>query len=387
VCYVNKRTGRQRRLAGRQPFTGWKDGLERQRWLRPLLRRAIHAGAEPHVIDTWQQSRLPAYRRAATRSKARHRRTAGPLRLDVVSKEYRSRSRAPGPWSRTWTATASSTSWRDPVASTATGIPKCEGGAGRRGTFPSYLCSDFYYESFAALCEGWRCCAGAEQKRVFCRTPGLKRSKARSSLAPIRRRPAIIAFLGAFHGRSYGGLSLTASKAVQRSGFARSSRDPPRAYGYRYRCEYCPANRVYDALHLVDRRGVVRQEVRPTASRNFRRADPGEGGYVVPLRLSERVKTICDPYASCSCATRCSARGTTGRVACEYEASSPTFCSRQRPRSGMPIARSSPKIDHEVAARRARTRSGNPVCCAAALATLDIVEKDLLPTSTRWASA
>src|SRR5262249_60929187 len=53
-------------------------------------------------------------------------------------------------------------------------------------------------------------------------------------------RSAIIGFLGAFHGRSYGGLSLTASKAVQRSGFAPFLPEIHHVpYGYHYRCEYC----------------------------------------------------------------------------------------------------------------------------------------------------
>src|SRR5205814_10007399 len=102
--------------------------------------------------------------------------------------------------------------------------------------------SDFYYESFAALCERLaQLVPGPIKKRVFLTNSGTEAVEGAIKLARHSTgRPAIIGFLGAFHGRTYGGLSLTASKPVQRLGFAPSlpaGHHGP--YGYRYRRGSC----------------------------------------------------------------------------------------------------------------------------------------------------
>jgi len=109
------------------------------------------------------------------------------------------------------------------VASTGYGHPKVikaiQEAAGR---FLHICGSDFYFESFAALCERLAQLApGKSKKRVFLSNSGTEAVEGAIKL--VRQstgRPAIIAFSGAFHGRTYGGLSLTASKSIQRAGFA-----------------------------------------------------------------------------------------------------------------------------------------------------------------------
>src|SRR5207249_10397973 len=98
------------------------------------------------------------------------------------------------------------------------------------------------YESFAALCERLAQLApGTSKKRVFLSNSGTEAVDGAIKLARHSTgRPAVIAFLGAFHGRTYGGLSLTASKVVQRAGFAPFLPEVHHVpYGYRYRCDYC----------------------------------------------------------------------------------------------------------------------------------------------------
>src|SRR5438034_1238239 len=129
------------------------------------------------------------------------------------------------------------------VASTGYGHPKVVKAVQDAAARFLHICgSDFYYESFAALCERLAQLApGPSKKRVFLSNSGTEAVEGAIKLARHSTgRPAIIGFLGAFHGRTYGGLSLTASKAVQRSGFAPFLPEIHHVpYGYRYRCEYC----------------------------------------------------------------------------------------------------------------------------------------------------
>src|SRR6266568_2137253 len=128
------------------------------------------------------------------------------------------------------------------VASTGYGHPKVVKAVQEAAARFLHICgSDFYYESFAALCERLAQLApGPSKKRVFLSNSGTEAVEGAIKLARHSTgRPAIIGFLGAFHGRTYGGLSLTASKAVQRSGFAPFLPEIHHVpYGYRYRCEY-----------------------------------------------------------------------------------------------------------------------------------------------------
>jgi hypothetical protein len=85
-----------------------------------------------------------------------------------------------------------------------------------------HICgSDFYFEGMAALCERLaRLAPGKSPKRVFLTNSGTEATEGAIKLARhATRRTAIIAFKGAFHGRTTGALALTYSKARQHSGF------------------------------------------------------------------------------------------------------------------------------------------------------------------------
>ena len=100
------------------------------------------------------------------------------------------------------------------VASTGYGHPKVVKAVQDAAARFLHICgSDFYYESFAALCERHAELApGPSKKRVFLSNSGTEAVEGAIKLARHSTgRPAIIGFLGAFYGRSYGGLSLTAS--------------------------------------------------------------------------------------------------------------------------------------------------------------------------------
>ena len=106
-----------------------------------------------------------------------------------------------------------------------------------------HICgSDFYYEGMATLCERLaKVAPGPTKKRVFLTNSGTEAVEGAIKLARYAtRRTAMIAFKGAFHGRSTGAVSLTSSKARQHAGFGPLLPDVHHVdYAYRYRCRHC----------------------------------------------------------------------------------------------------------------------------------------------------
>ena len=277
------------------------------------------------------------------------------------------------------------------VASTGYGHPQVVRAVQEAAGRFFHICgSDFYYESFAALCERLAALApGPSKKRVFLTNSGTEAVEGAIKLARHSTgRPALIAFTGAFHGRTMGGLSLTASKAVQRAGFAPFLPEVYHVpYGYRYRCDFCrgePActmrcvSSIEDDLFAkrLDPKGVAAIFVEPIQ---------GEGGYVVPPPgYLTALRELCDRYGILLvCDEVQSGIGRTGRMfACEYEGIEPDILLAAKGLgSGMPIGAIIAKestMKWQPGAHGS-TFGGNPVCCAAALATLDVVERELLP--------
>jgi 4-aminobutyrate aminotransferase len=253
-----------------------------------------------------------------------------------------------------------------------------------------HICgSDFYYEGMAALCERLaRIAPGTSKKRVFLTNSGTEAVEGAIKLARYAtRRTAIIAFRGAFHGRTTGAVSLTSSKARQHAGFGPLLPDVHHIpYAYRYRCQWCadqPAcNRgCLDALEQdlfvrhLDPRDVAAIFVEPIQ---------GEGGYVVPPPgwLGD-LRAICDRHGILLVAdeVQCGV-GRTGKMwACDHEAVEPDILLTAKGLgSGMPIGALIAKesVTTWESGSHGSTFGGNPVCCAAALATLDLIEGGLM---------
>jgi 4-aminobutyrate aminotransferase len=262
------------------------------------------------------------------------------------------------------------------------------------GRFLHICGSDFYYEGFAALCERLAALApGASPKRVFLTNSGTEAVEGAIKLARhATGRPALIAFTGAFHGRTYGAMSLTASKARQRTGFGPFLPEVYHVpYGYRYRCEYCrrePACTMRCVSAIEDDLFARRLAPRDVAA-IFVEPIQGEGGYVVPppgyLRA---LRELCDRHGILLVAdeVQCGI-GRTGRMfACEHEGVEPdVLLAAKGLGSGLPIGAIIAKesvMKWEPGAHGS-TFGGNPVCCAAALATLDVVGGELLGNAAR----
>ena len=198
-------------------------------------------------------------------------------------------------------------------------------------------------------------------------------------------RSEIIAFLGAFHGRTYGALSLTASKAKYRAGvgpllpgvhhvtYPNHLRECTHAAGER--CEISEGDRIEELFRtLVSADSVAAIIVEPVL---------GEGGYVVPDRIFlRRLREICDDHGILLIADEVqSGIGRTGRwFAVDHFGVVPDIITVAKALgNGVPIAAIVAKHSLMSAwhpGEHGSTYGGNPIACAAALAVLQTIEAD-----------
>jgi 4-aminobutyrate aminotransferase len=254
--------------------------------------------------------------------------------------------------------------------------------------------TDFYSPNMVDLAERLAAVApGKESKKVFFGNSGTEAVEAAIKLARYHtRRDKIIAFYGCFHGRTLGALSLTASKAVQRKGFgsllAGVFHIP---YPNSYRCPYgnpSPCNCVESATvlereifkHIVDPEEVAAVFIEPVQ---------GEGGYVpAPKAFLLELQAICRKHGILLVSDEVqSGMGRTGKWwAGDHAGIEPDIlCVAKGIASGMPlsatIARAS-LMDWKPGAH-ASTFGGNPVCVAAALATMELLETQYIENARR----
>jgi 4-aminobutyrate aminotransferase len=208
------------------------------------------------------------------------------------------------------------------------------------------------------------------------------------------KRQNIIAFFGAFHGRTMGALSLTASKPQQRRRFAPlvpGVTHIPYPDLYRGRKD---ATQDPDAFALSCARFIEEKLFKTTLAPEevaaiFVEPVQGEGGYVVaPTIFMQELRRICDRHGILLVLDEVqSGVGRTGKWwAVEHTGVEPDMvCMAKGIASGMPlgITMTRSEIMDWVPGSHASTFGGNPVCIAAALATLDVIEKEnLLDHST-----
>lgn len=236
--------------------------------------------------------------------------------------------------------------------------------------------TDFYYAPQVRLAERLaRLAPGPGLKRVFFTNSGAEAVEAALKLARRHTgRPRALAFLGAFHGRTYGALSLSGSKPLQRKGF---SPLVPEIHHARYG----DLDSVLSLLKTV----CPPEELAAV----FVEPIQGEGGYIVPPDdFLPGLRRICDDHGILLVLDEVQTGiGRTGRMFASehWGVAGDVVCLAKGIASGLPlgalVARA--EVMDWPSGSHASTFGGNPVACAAAIETLRLVESRYMGNAAR----
>lgn len=247
--------------------------------------------------------------------------------------------------------------------------------------------TDYYYESQSLLLKRLaELTPGDFKKKVFLTNSGTESVEAAIKISRFHsKRPHFISFIGAFHGRTMGSLSLTCSKSIHKKGFSPSMPgviNIPYAYCYRcpykqetHNCNYYCAEIIEDLYfkHVVDPEDVAAIFVEPIQ---------GEGGYIVPPKeFLQKIKKICEKYEIIFVSDEIQTGfGRTGKFfGIENFGVIPDMITMAKGMgSGLPIGGVvfNAKYDFPYRGAHSNTFGGNPVCCASSLATIDVLLSD-----------
>ena len=256
-----------------------------------------------------------------------------------------------------------------------------------------YSGTDFYYENMVDLAEKLQSLVpGGGPRRVYFGNSGTEAIEASLKMARSHTgRERFIAFLGAFHGRTMGALSLTGSKSVQKKGFGSLLHGVSHIpYANCYRCSYgkqvetCNVECVKvieDQLirHIIPADDIAGIIVEPVQ---------GEGGYVVPpQKFIDELQTVAAKYKIPIIWDEVQAgMGRTGKMfAVEHFGVNPDILALAKGiASGMPLSAvvTKPEWMAWTPGAHASTFGGNPVAIASSLATIELLERELLENAT-----
>jgi 4-aminobutyrate aminotransferase len=253
--------------------------------------------------------------------------------------------------------------------------------------FLHYSVTDFLYREVVDVAEKLvKITPGKWEKKVFFSNSGAESVEAGAKLARWHTRKQLyIAFISDFHGRTFGAMSFTASKPVQRRHFfplIPGVTHVPYAYCYR-----CPFKLTYPDCHywcvdFIDEY-VLQKYIPPEDVAAFV-FEPiqGEGGYVVPPpEYFPRLKKLADKHGILMMDDEVQAgMGRTGKwFAIEHWGVEPDIvCIAKSVAAGMPLGATVAKatlMDWEGGSH-ASTFGGNPVSCAAASAVVDAIQEE-----------
>ena len=232
--------------------------------------------------------------------------------------------------------------------------------------------TDFYYQPQIDLAERLaKLAPGSQPKKVFFTNSGAEAVEAALKLARYHTgRQHVVAFYGAFHGRTFGAMSLSGSKLQHRRGF-----EPlvPEIH----HVAYGDCDQIEQKLfrHIAPPEEVAAIFVEPIQ---------GEGGYIVPPpEFHPRLREICDRHGILLVADEVqTGMGRTGKMfAIEHWGVVPDIiCMAKGIASGMPLGAivAAAEIMDWQRGSHASTFGGNPVSCRAALVTLDLIESEYM---------
>lgn len=254
--------------------------------------------------------------------------------------------------------------------------------------------TDFYYENMVRLAEKLaRLAPGGGARRVYFGNSGTEAMEAAIKLARYHTgRDKFIGFLGAFHGRTMGSLSITASKTVQRERFGPLVPGVHHIpFAYCYRCAYgkqpetCAVECVKVIEETLVRHILPKQELAGIVLEPIQ----GEGGYVVPpQKFFDELQAVAQRLGVLIVADEVqSGMGRTGRMwASDHFALAPDILAVAKGiASGMPLGAMIARADvmQWRPGAHASTFGGNPVAIEAALATVELLEQELVDNAAR----
>jgi 4-aminobutyrate aminotransferase len=249
--------------------------------------------------------------------------------------------------------------------------------------------TDFYYEPQVRLAEELAACAPIEGGvRSFFGNSGTEAIEASLKLARFATgRQNVIAFFGGFHGRTMGALALTASKTVQRRGFGPFMPGVFHApYADCYRCPlgFTPESCAAECLDFIDHQLFAHVVSPDEVAAIVIEPIQGEGGYLVaPDQFLQRLRDLTKTHGILFVDDEVqSGMGRTGKMfAIEFARVQPDIVAIAKGiASGMPMGVSTARADLMTwpPGTHASTFGGNPVSCAAALATIKLLKEQLM---------
>ena len=258
-----------------------------------------------------------------------------------------------------------------------------------------YSYTDFYYQPIVDLSrELTKITPGTFTKRVFLCNSGAETIEGAMKMAKWHTRNSLfLAYTGAFHGRTLGAVSLTASKPVQRRHFfplVPGATHVPYPYCYR-----CPFHLSYPECHFwcvdfIEEEVLAKYIPAENVAAMFVESIQGEGGYVVPPDdYFTRLRKLLDKHNILMIDDEIqSGIGRTGKwFAMEHFNVIPdAVCVAKAIGSGLPIGAliSKDELMDWEGGSHATTFGGNPVACAAGLAVIDVIRQErLLENATK----
>jgi 4-aminobutyrate aminotransferase len=255
-----------------------------------------------------------------------------------------------------------------------------------------HISSDYWHENMVALGERLAAIApmGEPVMSFLCQS-GTESVEGAIKLARyVTGRPRFIGFLGGFHGRTMGSLSFTSSKYTQQQGFAPTM---PGVTHVPYPNTYRPllagsdqGQAVLDYIRMLFERNVPPNEVAAILVEPIQ----GEGGYLVPPDgFLSGLREICDEHGILLIFDEVqSGIGRSGKMfACEHWGVRPDILTSAKGLgSGLPIGAVIAKrsvMENWKRGAHGNTYGGNPVTCAAAIATIDLVKGGLADNAAR----
>jgi 4-aminobutyrate aminotransferase/(S)-3-amino-2-methylpropionate transaminase len=245
------------------------------------------------------------------------------------------------------------------------------------------------YESYVAVCERLNALTpGKFAKKTLLVNTGAEATENAIKIArSYTKRPAIISFEDAFHGRTYMAMAMTSKTHPYKAGFEPFPGEVYRIpYAYCYRCSYSlkyPSCGIHCAKHIEDtfKRVVAAESVAAVI------VEPilGEGGFVTPpAEFFPTLAEICRKYGILLIADEVQTGfGRTGALfACEQLGLEPDLiCMAKSLTGGLPMAAVTGRaeiMDAPGPGQLGGTFSGNPAACEAALAVLDMIDRNNL---------